>query len=186
MAVILPVQNHTPAIGPHCFMAPTATLTGDVVCGHHCSFWFNAVVRGDVNAIRIGDYTNIQDGAVVHGSFGQTPTLIGSRVTVGHQAIIHGCTIEDEVLIGMSAIVLDHAVVQKGCIVAAGAIVLEGMVLEPGFLYAGIPARKIKQVSESQRETIRRTSTNYPVYASWYGEAFQHHNFKENTADEQQ
>ena len=168
MGLLLPVNGISPQLGSDCFVAPNATLTGDIVCGDRCSFWFNAVVRGDVHSIRIGDDTNIQDGAIIHCTYQRASVSIGSRVTIGHQAMIHGCTIEDEVLIGMGAIVLDHARVGKGCIVAAGAVVLENSQLEPGFLYAGIPAKKIKPVTEEQIQIIQRTATNYTKYATWY------------------
>lgn len=168
MGFILPVNGISPILGADCFVAPNATLTGDIVCGDRCSFWFNAVVRGDVHSIRIGEDTNIQDGAIVHCTYKRASVSIGSRVTIGHQAMIHGCAIDDEVLIGMGAIVLDHAHVGKGCIVAAGTVVLENSQLEPGFLYAGIPAKRIKPVTEDQIQIIQRTATNYTKYASWY------------------
>lgn len=168
MGLILPVNNILPQFGTDCFIAPNATITGDVVCGDRCSFWFNAVVRGDVHQIRIGDSTNIQDGAVIHCTHQRASVLIGSRVTIGHQAMIHGCTIEDDVLIGMGAIILDHALVGKECIVAAGAVVLEKSILESGYLYAGIPAKKIKPLTDEQRAGIQKTAANYPQYASWY------------------
>ena len=174
MAFIFPVNGMTPQFGSDAFLAPNATITGDVICGNHCSVWFNAVIRGDVNSIRIGNFTNIQDGAVVHGSFLQAPTLIGNQVTIGHQAMIHGCTIEDQVLIGMGAIILDKAIVSQGCIVAAGSVVLENMVLESGFLYAGIPAKKIKPVTEVQQEGVLRIAENYPKHAAAYGTVFKH------------
>jgi carbonic anhydrase/acetyltransferase-like protein (isoleucine patch superfamily) len=169
MALVLPVHGRLPQWGEGCFLAPNATLTGDVVMGMNCSVWFNAVVRGDVHHIRIGDDTNIQDGAIVHCTYQTAPTTIGSRVTIGHGAIVHGCTIEDEVLIGMGAIVLDGAIVGKGCLVAAGAVVTENARLEPGYLYAGIPAKKVKPLEASRYEGILRTARNYPGYASSYG-----------------
>lgn len=172
MAFILPVRNVVPAFGKHCFVAPNATVSGDVVCGEAVTIWFGAVIRGDVNPIRIGDQTNIQDGAIVHGSYDGIPTLIGAQVTVGHRAIIHGCTIHDRVLIGMGAIVLDEAVVGEGCIVGAGSLVLAGMELEPGYLYAGSPVRKVKPISEKQRETILRSARNYASYPQTYDGAF--------------
>lgn len=172
MALILQVNDFRPLFGSDCFLAENATISGDVISGNHCSIWFNAVIRGDVNPIRIGDYTNIQDAAIIHGSFEQAPTIIGDRVTIGHKAIIHGCTIEDDALIGMGAIILDKAIVGKGCIVAAGAVVLENSILEAGNLYAGIPAKKMKLVSETQKESIGRTAKNYPKYASWYSSGF--------------
>lgn len=169
MSLILPVQGVLPQLGDNCFVADNATIVGDVVLGDNCTVWFTAVVRGDVNRIRIGQQTNIQDGAVIHCTYQKAATLIGSRVSIGHRAIVHGCTVEDDVLIGMGAIIMDHAVVGTGCIIAAGAVVLENMHCEPGYLYAGIPARKIKPVTEAQRAMIQRTADNYVQYASWLG-----------------
>ncbi|QJX45929.1 gamma carbonic anhydrase family protein [Hymenobacter taeanensis] len=166
-ALILPVRGNTPQLGPNCFLADNATLVGEVMLGADCTVWFNAVVRGDVNSIRVGDKTNIQDGAVIHCTYEKAATTIGARVSIGHKAIVHGCTIENDVLIGMGAIVMDHAVVGQGCIIAAGAVVLENTQCEPGYLYAGIPARKIKPVTEEQQATIQRTADNYVLYASW-------------------
>ncbi|RYU75628.1 gamma carbonic anhydrase family protein [Hymenobacter persicinus] len=166
-ALLLPVHGIMPQFGANCFLADNATLVGDVVLGADCTVWFNAVIRGDVNRIRIGDKTNIQDGAVLHCTYQKAATTIGSRVSIGHKAIVHGCTVEDEVLIGMGAIVMDQAVVGEGCIIAAGAVVLENTVCEPGYLYAGIPARKIKPVTEEQRANLRRTADNYVMYAGW-------------------
>lgn len=167
-ALILPVHGVLPHIGPNCFIADNATLVGDVVLGADCTVWFNAVVRGDVHRIRIGERTNIQDGAVLHCTYQKAPLAIGSRVSIGHRALVHGCTVEDDVLIGMGAIVMDHAVVGAGCIIAAGAVVLENTVCEPGYLYAGVPARKIKPVSEQQRANLTRTADNYVMYAGWF------------------
>ena len=169
-ALILPVHGVTPILGPDCFVADNATIVGDVVMGRGCTVWFTAVVRGDVNSIRIGNETNIQDGAVLHCTYQKAALTIGSRVSIGHRALVHGCIVEDDVLIGMGAIVMDHAVVGAGCLIAAGAIVLEYTVCEPGYLYAGVPAKKIKPVSEAQREGLRRTAANYQLYASWFGE----------------
>lgn len=168
MAFILTARGYRPQIGADCFIAPNATLTGEVELGERCSVWFNAVIRGDVNSIRIGAETNIQDGAIIHGTWQKHSTIIGSRVSIGHGAKVHGCTIEDDVLIGMGAIVLDGATVGQGCIVAAGAVVLENSVLESGWLYAGIPARKIKAVSEHQTEKLIQTALNYPMYGGLY------------------
>ncbi|MFD2785315.1 gamma carbonic anhydrase family protein [Hymenobacter rubripertinctus] len=168
MATILPVRGKHPQLGPDCFVADNATIVGDVTLGRHCTVWFNAVVRGDVNSIRIGEQTNIQDGAVLHCTYLRAATTIGARVSIGHRAIVHGCTIEDDVLIGMGAIVMDHAVVGTGCIIAAGAVVLENTRCEPGYLYAGVPARRIKPVTEQQRATIGQTAENYVLYASWF------------------
>jgi carbonic anhydrase/acetyltransferase-like protein (isoleucine patch superfamily) len=168
MGLILPVNGIHPSWGEDCFIAPNATITGDVVMGNNCSVWFNAVIRGDVHSIRIGDFTNIQDGAVIHCTYKHAPTVIGSGVSIGHQAMVHGCTIEDDVLIGMGATILDHAVVQKGCLVGAGSVVTERSVLEAGWLYAGIPARKIKLVGEDRQELMKRTAIRYPEYGKMY------------------
>jgi carbonic anhydrase/acetyltransferase-like protein (isoleucine patch superfamily) len=168
MGLILPFNGVLPVWGEDCFIAPNATITGDVQMGNHCSVWFNAVIRGDVHSIRIGDYTNIQDGALVHCTYKHAATTIGSGVSVGHHAMIHGCTIEDDVLIGMGAIVLDHAVVQKGCLVGAGSVVTERSVLESGWLYAGIPARKIKPLDEDRIALMKRTAIRYPEYGKMY------------------
>jgi carbonic anhydrase/acetyltransferase-like protein (isoleucine patch superfamily) len=167
-ALILPVQGKSPEFGPDCYLADNATVVGDVTLGRNCTVWFNAVVRGDVNSIRVGDQTNIQDGAVIHCTYQKAATIIGSRVSIGHKAIVHGCTVEDDVLIGMGAIVMDQAVVGAGCIIAAGAVVLENTQCEPGYLYAGIPARKIKSVSEQQRAGMQQTTANYVMYAGWF------------------
>src|SRR6185369_13469521 len=144
---ILPVKGVAPQLGENCFVAPNATIVGDVVLGDDCSVWFNAVIRGDVNSIRIGNKVNIQDGVIIHCTYQKAKTTIGNYCSIGHGAIVHGCTLEDHVLIGMGAIVMDHAVVEKYCIVAAGAIVLENMKLESGHVYAGAPARKIKPIT---------------------------------------
>ncbi|TYZ06798.1 gamma carbonic anhydrase family protein [Hymenobacter lutimineralis] len=166
-ALILPVHGVLPQFGPECFLADNATIIGDVVLGQGCTVWFTAVIRGDVNSIRIGDKTNVQDGAIIHCTYQQAATTIGARVSIGHRAIVHGCTVEDDVLIGMGAIVMDHAVVGTGCIIAAGAVVLENTRCEAGYLYAGVPARKIKPVTEEQRAGLARTADNYVRYASW-------------------
>jgi carbonic anhydrase/acetyltransferase-like protein (isoleucine patch superfamily) len=173
-ALILPVQGKHPQIPADCFVADNATIVGDVTLGAQCTVWFNAVIRGDVNAIRIGDKTNVQDGAVLHCTYQKAATTIGARVSIGHKAIVHGCTVEDDVLIGMGAIVMDHAVVGTGCIVAAGAVVLENTQCEPGYLYAGVPARRIKPVTEEQRANMLRTADNYVLYANWFSEGQQH------------
>ena len=168
MALILPVKGISPRLGTNCFVAENATIVGDVVLGDDCTVWFNAVIRGDVHSIRIGNKTNIQDGAVIHCTYQKAPTTIGNNVSIGHRAIVHGCTVEDNVLIGMGAIVMDHAVVQKNCIVAAGAIVLEKTVCESGYIYAGIPARKVKQLSQEQVEGLDKVADNYVMYGSWF------------------
>lgn len=174
MALIKSVRGHKPEVGEGTFLAETAVLLGDVKIGKDCSIWYNVVLRGDVNSITIGDRTNIQDGTVIHtlydGSKHPSQTHIGNDVSVGHNATIHGAIIEDNCLIGMGATILDNAVVASGCIVAANALVLSNARLEPNSVYAGIPARKVKEVTPEQRdEIIRRTATDYRMYASWYG-----------------
>lgn len=172
--MIKSVRGHKPEVGEGTFLAETAVLLGDVKIGKDCSIWYNVVLRGDVNSITIGDRTNIQDGTVIHtlydGSKHPSQTHIGNDVSVGHNATIHGAIIEDNCLIGMGATILDNAVVASGCIVAANALVLSNARLEPNSVYAGIPARKVKEVTPEQRdEIIRRTATDYRMYASWYG-----------------
>ncbi|MHA6246853.1 gamma carbonic anhydrase family protein [Pontibacter sp. CAU 1760] len=168
MPVILPVKGLKPQMGSDCFIAENATIVGDVVMGDECSVWFNAVIRGDVNSIRIGDKSNIQDGAVIHCTYERAATTIGSNVTIGHNAIVHGCTVQDNVLIGMGSIVMDNALVQNNCIIAAGAIVLENTVCESGFIYAGIPAKKVKQLSPEQVAGLAKVADNYVLYSSWF------------------
>lgn len=169
MALILPVEHVFPVFGNNCFLAPNATVVGDVVMGNDGSIWFNAVVRGDVNAIRMGDKVNVQDGAVIHCTFQKTSTQIGDRVSIGHNAIVHGCTVEDNVLIGMGAIVMDHAVIGRNSIIAAGAVVLERTRVEPGSIYAGVPARKVKDISQELISgEIDRIANNYVRYADWF------------------
>jgi carbonic anhydrase/acetyltransferase-like protein (isoleucine patch superfamily) len=168
MPVILPVKGVRPQMGEGCWIAENATIVGDVVMGDACSVWFNAVIRGDVNSIRIGNKTNIQDGAVIHCTYERAATTIGSNVSIGHNAIVHGCTVHDNSLVGMGAIVMDNAVVEQNCIVAAGAIVLENTICESGWIYAGIPARKVKQLSPEQIEGLARTANNYVMYSGWF------------------
>lgn len=170
MTLILPVKGISPAIGEQCYLAPNATIVGDVQIGKHCSIWFNAVIRGDVNFIRIGDYTNIQDGAVIHCTYLKASTIIGNYVSVGHQAMVHGCTVHDHVLIGMGAIVMDHAIVEEFVIIAAGAVILENTVCESGFLYAGVPAKKIKPLTNDQLHMLKNLPHNYVMYSSWFTE----------------
>lgn len=170
-AVILPVNGKSPVFGENCFIAPNATVVGDVTMGNDCSIWFSAVVRGDVNTISIGNQVNIQDGAVIHCTYNKSITRIGDNVSVGHNAIVHGCTIEKNVLVGMGAIIMDNALIKEGCIVAAGAVVPENSTLESGFIYAGVPAKKLKPASEKQRQFfIERTAKNYVKYASWFNQ----------------
>lgn len=169
MSVILPVRGFTPSFGQNIFIAPNATIVGEVTMGNDCSIWFNAVVRGDVNFIKIGNKVNIQDNAVIHGTFEKTGTTIGNNVSIGHTAIVHGCTIEDNVLIGMGAIVMDSAVIGSNSIIAAGAVVLEGTIVPPGSIFAGVPAKKVKDISEEKiKGEINRIAENYITYSSWF------------------
>ncbi len=169
MAVILPVEGVAPQFGANNFIAPNATIVGNVVTGQDCSVWFNAVVRGDVNFIKIGDRVNIQDGACIHATYQKCGTTIGNNVSIGHNAIVHGCTLHDNVLIGMGAIVMDQAVVFSNTIIAAGAVVLENTICEPASIYAGVPAKKVKDISaELIHGEINRIAGNYIKYADWF------------------
>jgi len=169
MPVILPVKGISPQMGDNCFIAPNATIVGDVVMGDECSVWFNAVIRGDVNSIRIGNKVNVQDGAVIHCTYEKTKAIIGNNVSIGHNAIVHGCVIDDNVLIGMGAIVMDNARVGSNSIIAAGAVVLEGTVVEAGSIYAGVPAKKVKTISQEMiKGEINRIADNYLMYSSWF------------------
>jgi carbonic anhydrase/acetyltransferase-like protein (isoleucine patch superfamily) len=171
MAVILPCLDKSPQFGSGCFIAPNATVIGDVIMGVECSVWFNAVIRGDVNYIRMGNRVNVQDGAVIHCTYQKNATEIGNNVSIGHNAIVHGCTIKDFVLIGMGAIVMDRCIVQSNSIIAAGAVVLEDTVIEAGSIYAGVPARKVKDISKDTiHGEIERIANNYTKYASWFSE----------------
>src|ERR1700741_130471 len=165
MPVILPVKGVQPELGKDCFIAPNATVVGDVIMGAECSVWFNAVVRGDVNSIRMGNKVNVQDGACIHCTYQKTKTIIGNNVSIGHRAIVHGCTVRDNVLIGMGAIVMDNAVIGENSIIAAGAVVLENTIVEPGSIYAGVPAKRVKDVDkENFKHLIERISNNYVMY----------------------
>lgn len=169
MALIKTLNDKTPEIGDDCFLAETATLIGDVTLGNNCSVWFNAVLRGDVHYIKIGKNTNIQDNAVVHATYKKSPTNIGNNVTIAHGAIVHGCTIKDNVMIGMNAVVLDDAVIESNSIIAAGSVVTKGTIVESGSVYAGIPAKKIKEISPDLLEgEINRIANAYGMYAGWY------------------
>jgi carbonic anhydrase/acetyltransferase-like protein (isoleucine patch superfamily) len=169
MALIKEVNGNYPHFGEDCYLAENATIVGDVICGDQCSFWFNAVVRGDVNSIRMGNKVNVQDGAIVHCTYNKTIVSIGNNVSIGHNAIVHGCIIHDNVLIGMGAIVMDNAVIGSNTIIGAGAIVTEGTEVEPNSVYAGIPAKKIKSISpELSKGEIERIANNYVMYASWF------------------
>ena len=169
MPVILPVKGVLPIVGSNCFIAPNATIVGDVIMGDGCSVWFNAVIRGDVNSIRIGNKVNVQDGAVIHCTYQKTKAIIGNNVSIGHNAIVHGCVIEDNVLIGMGSIVMDNTKIGSNSIVAAGAVVLENTVIEPGCIYAGVPAKKVKDISQELISgEINRIANNYLMYSSWF------------------
>jgi carbonic anhydrase/acetyltransferase-like protein (isoleucine patch superfamily) len=149
-------------------LADNATVVGEVVLGDHCTVWFNAVVRGDVHSITIGNYTNIQDGAVIHCTYQKAKTVIGNNVSIAHNAIVHGCTVGDNVLIGMGAVVMDDAVIEPYSVIAAGAVVLPGTIVPRGSIYAGMPAKKIKDISDEMKAVIERTAKNYVMYSEWY------------------
>jgi len=169
MPVILPVKGLMPQIPESVFVAPNATIVGDVVMGEECSIWFNAVLRGDVNSIRMGNRVNIQDGACIHCTYEKTKTILGNNVSVGHNAIVHGCTVADNVLIGMGAIVMDNVHIGSNTIIAAGAVVLEGTQVPAGCIYAGVPAKKVKDISKELTEgEINRIANNYVMYSGWF------------------
>jgi carbonic anhydrase/acetyltransferase-like protein (isoleucine patch superfamily) len=169
MALFKTVRGFTPQYGNNCYFADNATIIGDVIMGDECSVWFQAVVRGDVNSIRMGNRVNVQDGAVIHGTYEKAATSIGNNVSIGHRALVHGCTIHDNVLVGMGAIVMDHTVVEENVLIAAGAVVLENSVLESGHIYAGVPAKKVKPIPpEVFRHNIERIAKNYVFYAGWF------------------
>ena len=169
MALILPVKGILPQIPDNCFVPPNATIVGDVVMGAACSIWFNAVIRGDVNSITLGNKVNVQDGACIHCTYQKTKTVIGNNVSIGHNAIVHGCTIHDNVLIGMGAIVMDNCVIGSNTIIAAGAVLLEGTVVPEGSIYAGVPAKKVKDISpELQKGEVERIANNYLMYSTWF------------------
>jgi carbonic anhydrase/acetyltransferase-like protein (isoleucine patch superfamily) len=171
LALIKTLKGHTPKIGEDCFLAETATLIGEVEIGDNCSIWYSAVLRGDVHYIKVGNNTNIQDNATVHATYKKSPTNIGNNVTIAHGAIVHGCTIKDNVMIGMNAVVLDNAVVNSNTIIAAGSVVTKGTVVESGCVYAGIPAKKIKEINPELLEgEINRIANAYSMYAGWYKE----------------
>jgi carbonic anhydrase/acetyltransferase-like protein (isoleucine patch superfamily) len=169
MAFILPVNGIEPSLGKNTFVAPNATIVGDVICGDDCSFWFNAVVRGDVNSIRLGNKVNIQDGAVIHCTYQKTKTILGNNVSVGHNAIVHGSLVHDNVLIGMGAIIMDNCEIGSNSIIAAGAVLTEGTIVPSGCIYAGVPAKKVKDISEELISgEINRIANNYLMYSTWF------------------
>jgi len=169
MSVILPVKGVMPQISADCFVAPNATIVGDVVMGSECSVWFNAVVRGDVNSIRMGNKVNVQDGACIHCTYQKTKVIIGNNVSIGHHAIVHGCTVEDNVLIGMGAIVMDNVHIGANSIIAAGAVVLEGTKVPEGSIFAGVPAKKVKDISpELLKGEVARIANNNVMYSGWF------------------
>ena len=167
--IVKAVNGKSPQIPEDCFIAENATIVGDVVLGESCSVWYNAVIRGDVHYIKIGNKVNIQDGAIIHCTYQKHPTEIGNNVSIGHNAIVHGCKIHDNVLIGMGAIVMDNCVIHSNSIVAAGAVVIQNTIVESGTIYAGIPAKKVKDISQSDfAGEIERISNNYVMYSSWF------------------
>jgi len=169
MALIKSVKGITPVFGSNCFLADNATITGDVILGDNCSVWFNTVIRGDVHYIRIGNNVNIQDGAIIHCTYQKAPVNIGNNVSIAHNAIIHGCTIHDNVLIGMGAIIMDGAVINSNSLIGAGSLVKENTIVKSGTVWAGVPAKKIKDIDQSLLEgQVNRISKNYSMYASWY------------------
>ena len=167
--IVKAVNGKSPQIPEDCFIAENATIVGDVVLGESCSIWYNAVIRGDVHYIKIGNKVNIQDGAIIHCTYQKHPTEIGNNVSIGHNAIVHGCKVHDNVLIGMGAIVMDNCVIESNSIVAAGAVVVQNTIIESGTIYAGIPAKKVKDISQSDfAGEIERISNNYVMYSSWF------------------
>jgi carbonic anhydrase/acetyltransferase-like protein (isoleucine patch superfamily) len=169
MGLILSVKGVLPKLGVNCFIAPNATIIGDVVMGNECSVWFSAVIRGDVNSIRIGNKVNIQDGAVLHCTYQKTKLNLGNNVSVGHNAIVHGCDVKDNVLIGMGAIIMDNCVIGSNTIIAAGSVLKEGTIVPSGCIYAGVPAKKVKDISEELIQgEINRIANNYLMYSDWF------------------
>ncbi len=169
MALIKECRGFTPQFGEDCYLAENATVVGDVIMGNECSVWFNAVVRGDVNSIRMGNRVNIQDGAVLHCTYEKTKVNLGNHVSIGHNALVHGCTVEDNVLIGMGSIVMDNCYIEANSIIAAGAVLLEGTRVESWSIYAGVPAKKVKTLSpELFAGEVQRISNNYVMYSGWF------------------
>jgi len=171
MPVIKPVRGKSPQIPSDCFIAENATVVGEVTMGNQCSVWFSAVVRGDVNFIKMGNKVNVQDGAVIHGTYKTSPTTIGNNVSIGHNALVHGCTIHDNVLVGMGSIIMDNCIIESNSIIAAGAVITKNTIVEAGSIYAGVPAKKVKNVSpELVSGEINRIANNYIEYSSWFKE----------------
>lgn len=168
MALIEEVRGFSPIYGNDCWFAPNSTIVGEVEMGDNCTVWFSAVVRGDVNYIRVGNNTNIQDNVTIHGTYKKAGTTIGNNVSIGHNAVVHGCTIEDNVLIGIGAIVMDNAVIKSGSIIGAGSVVLAGTTVEENSVYGGIPAKKIKEMDMENKEMLARIAGNYSMYSSWF------------------
>jgi carbonic anhydrase/acetyltransferase-like protein (isoleucine patch superfamily) len=169
MSIIKTLNGISPQFGRDCWLAETATVIGEVVMGNECSIWYNVVIRGDVNSITLGNKVNVQDGVVIHCSYDRAKTVIGNQVSIGHNAIIHGCAIHDHVLIGMGAIIMDNAVIHSNSIIAAGSVVLENSIVEEGSLYAGIPAKKVKNLDAfSTKENLEKIANNYVMYSKWY------------------
>ena len=169
MALIKKLNDKAPEFGSDCFFAENATIIGDVVMGNECSVWYNAVIRGDVHYIRMGNRVNVQDGAVIHCTYKKHPTNIGNNVSIGHNALVHGCTVKDNVLIGMGAIVMDGVVVESNTIIAAGAVITQGTHVEANCIYAGVPAKKVKEMNAALSEgEIKRIAESYVMYSGWY------------------
>ena len=169
--IIRELRGKKPKFGQDCFLADNAVVVGDVEMGNQCSIWFNAVIRGDVHYIRMGNKVNVQDGAIIHGTYQKSPTNIGNNVSIAHNAIVHGCTVKDNVLIGMGAIIMDDSIIESNCIIAAGAVVTRGMIVESGSIYAGVPAKKVKDISEDLISgEIERIANSYIKYSGWYNE----------------
>lgn len=171
MPIIKPVNGKSPQIPNDCYIAENATIVGDVVLGNQCSVWFSAVIRGDVHYIKMGNKVNVQDGAVIHATYQKSPTTIGNNVSIGHNAIVHGCTIHDNVLVGMGSIIMDDCIVESNSIIAAGAVVTQNTRVEAGSIYAGVPAKKVKDISEELISgEIDRIANNYIKYSGWFKE----------------
>src|SRR5665811_388326 len=169
MSLIIEVKGIKPVFGTNCYIAPNATIAGDVIMGDNCSIWFNAVLRGDVNSIRMGNKVNVQDGAIIHCTYLKAATTIGNNVSIGHNAIVHGCVIHDNVLVGMGAIVMDHCVIESNCIIAAGAVLTENTHVPSGTIYAGVPAKKVKDIDQKLLEgEVHRIANNYLMYSGWF------------------